>query len=383
MFNGARMTSPSPDEQAGPPASPSPEPESAANSQVEQEQCANCGTPLQNTYCGVCGQRAATRIVPLWQVTNEFLEDLFDLDLRILRTFPTFFLRPGALTVEYVRGRRRRYIRPLRLYLFSSFLLFTVLAFTNLNGFSVSFGSSAATQAEMAAARAELAAVRAELARQFNPTGPDTAAGTGGALVPDSAHQQRVAASVGQGMKTVDEVLVALGPTLAAQADGADPAATPSLVGTVEALTDGPVALEPKVLRMLQDPGTLVDDLIDRAPYLMFVLVPTFALLLKGLYVRRKRLYLEHLIFALHVHALAFIAFAVSAGVGALGWGTSAHLDWWMAVAPFGYLFVALRRVYGQAPGVTAAKAVALLLAYGIILVVAVVLLVLMTVAWM
>jgi hypothetical protein len=360
----------------------SPDAEPAAESQ--QEQCANCDTPLQNTYCGVCGQRAAPRIVPLWQVANEFLEDLFDLDLRILRTFPTFFFRPGALTVEYVRGRRRRYIRPLRLYLFASFLLFTVLALTNLNGFSVSFGSSAATQAEMAAARAELAAVRAELARQFNPTGPDTAAGTGGALVPDSTHrQQQVGASVDQGMKTVDEALAVLGPTLAAQTDGADPAATASLVGTAEALTDGPVALEPRGLRILRDPGRLVDDLIDRAPYLLFLLVPTFALLLKGLYVRRKRLYLEHLIFALHVHALAFLAFAVSAGIGALGWGTSAHLDGWMAVAPFGYLFVALRRVYGEAPGVTAAKAIALLLAYGIILVVAVVLLVLMTVAWM
>ena len=374
------MTASSPEKRGDLPSSSSLDAEPAAES--PQEQCANCDTPLRNTYCGVCGQRAANRIVPLWQVTNEFLEDLFDLDLRILRTFPIFFFRPGALTVEYVRGRRRRYIRPLRLYLFSSFLLFTVLALTNLNGFSFSFGSSPeAAQAEVAAARAELAAVRADLSRQLSPTA--SGAGAAEKFLSDTTHQQRVAASVDQGMKTVDEALAALRPTLTAQAEGAAPAGAPSIVGTMEALTDGPVTLEPKVLRILQDPGKLVEDLIDRAPYLMFVLVPTFALLLKGLYVRRKRLYLEHLIFALHVHALAFIAFAASAGIEALGWGTSVHLDWWMAVAPFGYLFVALRRVYGQSPRVTAAKAVALLLAYGIILVVAVVLLVLMTVAWM
>ena len=379
------MATSSPEAQEGisSPAVPAEEPKTTTKS--EHEPCANCGAPLQATYCGVCGQRAVNRVVPLWQVTNEFLEDLFDLDLRILRTFPTFFFRPGMLTVEYVRGRRRRYIRPLRLYLFSSFLLFTVLALTNLNGFSFSFGSSPeVAQAEVEAARAELEAVRAELARQMGPASPEAAAGTAGDLIQDSTHRPQVAASVDQGMKSVDEALSALGPVLAKQQSGTTPAASPpTLIGTVDDLTDGSAALQGKALRILRDPGKLVGDLIDRAPYLMFLLVPTFALLLKALYVRRKRLYLEHLIFALHVHALAFIAFAVSAGLGTLNWGTSVHLDWWMAVAPFGYLFLALRRVYGQSPGVTAAKAIALLLAYGIILVAAVVLLVLMTVAWM
>jgi hypothetical protein len=151
----------------------------------------------------------------------------------------------------------------------------------------------------------------------------------------------------------------------------------------VEELTEGQAALQPKLVRLLREPGEFVDDLIDRAPYLMFLLVPTFALLLKGLYLRRKRLYLEHLVFALHVHALAFIAFALSAGLGALDVGTGVHLDWWLAVAPFGYLFVAMRHVYGQSPGRTIIKALALLLAYGIILVGAVVLLVVTTVALM
>lgn len=351
----------------------------------EQNQCANCEAPLQATYCGVCGQRAANCIVPLWQVTNEFLEDLWDLDLRILRTFPTFFFRPGQLTVEYVGGRRRRYIRPLRLYLFSSFLLFTVLAFTNLSGFSFSFGpTTAQSQAEVAAARAELEAARVELARQFAPAGSGAEPGVAASVFPDSTHRQQVAASVEQGMKSVDEALAALSPAPATSQQNEAIPAGPSLAlaGAVQELADGPAPLQPKVDRILRDPGALADDLIDRAPYLMFLLVPTFALLLKGLYLRRKRLYLEHLIFALHVHALAFIAFAASAGIGALGWGTSVHLDWWMGVVPFGYLFFALRRVYGQSPGVTILKAAVLLGAYGIILVAALVVLVVATVAF-
>ena len=40
----------------------------------------------------------------------------------------------------------------------------------------------------------------------------------------------------------------------------------------------------------------------------MFVLIPLFALLLKLFYVFRRRLYMEHLIVALHSHAFLFLA---------------------------------------------------------------------------
>lgn len=53
--------------------------------------CQNCGTPLHGPYCSQCGQRAADRIVPVWQMINEGLETVVDLDLRVFRTLPTFF----------------------------------------------------------------------------------------------------------------------------------------------------------------------------------------------------------------------------------------------------------------------------------------------------
>jgi hypothetical protein len=300
--------------------------------------------------------------VPLWQVSNEFLEDLFDLDLRILRTLPTFFFRPGRLTVEYVRGRRRHYIRPLRLYLFSSFLLFTVLALTHLNGLSLSFGPvSEEARADVVAARAELEAVRAGLA---GSSAPDP--GAGSADDTTDASPLRMGGLDGAGaaeLRQVDDALAAVESLLtpadpAARGGGGPPG--PSAARTQPS--------SPSVAHLLRDPGAFADKMLDRAPYLMFVLVPTFALLLKGLYLRRGRLYLEHLIFALHVHALAFIAFALSAGLGTLDAGPPLHLDGWLAVSPFVYLFFAMRRVYGQSLLTTAGKALALLVAYGIIL---------------
>ncbi|MEM8487312.1 MAG: DUF3667 domain-containing protein, partial [Bacteroidota bacterium] len=54
-----------------------------------------------------------------------------------------------------------------------------------------------------------------------------------------------------------------------------------------------------------------LSHLPEAFPRFLFVLVPAFALLLKGLY--RKRLYAEHLIFSLHFHAVLFVVFSLSA----------------------------------------------------------------------
>ena len=320
--------------------------------------CDNCAAPLSGPYCADCGQRAAGRVVPLRQVIKEFLETLFELDLRILHTLPTFFLRPGRLTTEYVQGRRRRYIRPLRLYLFSSFLLFTVLALTNRGTPSVVLSPSPEEgQSNLAAVQVDLDSLLSTLATQR----------AGG---PDSIAPPLSAGPTGTDLKRAQDLLSAL-PDRAAAGPGD---ARPSIGGSV---------VLDKGARIATNPRAFVRTLIDRAPYLMFVLVPTFALLLKGLYRHQRRLYLEHLIFALHVHALAFIVFAASAALGSLNLGTSVHLDGWLAASPFGYLFVALRHVYAQPVGATLRKMIALIGAYGIILVGAVVLLIVTTVVLM
>ena len=91
----------------------------------------------------------------------------------------------------------------------------------------------------------------------------------------------------------------------------------------------------------------LVDGTLRYGPYAMFVLLPAFALLLKLLYLGRRReyparprLYAEHLVFAAHNHAFLFLAIvAASIFVGVLRAGVIV----WMLV----YLLWSLRAVYG------------------------------------
>ena len=49
------------------------------------------------------------------------------LDGRLWKTLGALLFRPGFLTREYFAGRRRRYIRPARLFLVASLLMFAAL----------------------------------------------------------------------------------------------------------------------------------------------------------------------------------------------------------------------------------------------------------------
>ncbi|MEO5963588.1 MAG: hypothetical protein ABIO75_07135, partial [Thermomonas sp.] len=57
------------------------------------------------------------------------------------------------------------------------------------------------------------------------------------------------------------------------------------------------------VERLKQDPATFKNAVLSAIPTTLFVLVPVFALMLKLAYAFKRRLYMEHVVTALHSHA--------------------------------------------------------------------------------
>lgn len=92
--------------------------------------CLDCGAELVGPHCHRCGQGAVDRRRPLRALVSDALGDFFSFDSRLLRTLGPLFLRPGFLTAEWVRGRRTRYVPPLRLYVFTAAIFFFVLSAT-------------------------------------------------------------------------------------------------------------------------------------------------------------------------------------------------------------------------------------------------------------
>ncbi|MGN6183300.1 MAG: DUF3667 domain-containing protein [Thermoanaerobaculia bacterium] len=89
--------------------------------------CPNCGAELHGAYCHDCGQKAALHL-GVHDVVHEATHEFLHLDGKILNTVRLLLFRPGQLTLDFIAGRRVRYITPLRLYLTFSVLFFALTA---------------------------------------------------------------------------------------------------------------------------------------------------------------------------------------------------------------------------------------------------------------
>lgn len=69
-------------------------------------------------FCPTCGQEQSHTLPTVREWTRETLRDLGSLDGSLFRTLSKL-ASPGALTAEWLAGRRERYVRPFRLYLLS------------------------------------------------------------------------------------------------------------------------------------------------------------------------------------------------------------------------------------------------------------------------
>ncbi len=106
-----------------------------------------------------------------------------------------------------------------------------------------------------------------------------------------------------------------------------------------------------QIIRVNRTDNTLIVEFITKnLPLMMLLLIPIFALVLKLLYVRRKHLYIVHLIHALHLHTFAYFLYGIS--LIALLNIEDEDLSSYVGIASFlivsTYAFISFLRVYKQ-----------------------------------
>ena len=89
--------------------------------------CLNCEAQLSGPFCAVCGQRAVPPDPTVKELAGDAWHELTGYDGRITATIRGL-LRPGRLTIEYLRGHRATYLPPVRVYLIASLGYFVVAA---------------------------------------------------------------------------------------------------------------------------------------------------------------------------------------------------------------------------------------------------------------
>ncbi len=327
------------------------------------EACLNCGTALGGQYCGNCGQRAASRLISIWELLRDAFGDLLELDSRLWRTLIPLMTRPGKLTRDYLEGRRARFMPPFRMYIVLSIVFFLVAFFDPQEELGILFGPEASTTRETADEPGEAAALRDEIVRDLQQEGVIFAAPVGSDATGAAAADDAAAESEGPGI------------TLSGDGDADtdcdfddfDTADLPPWLASrltrerLQAVCD----------RIVADDGrAFLDKLLDNVPAALFVLLPLMALVLKVLYPLSKRYYVEHLLFVVHYHAFVFLILTLQVLGTRLGSllrvpdTLNNVIGFAMAMYVPVYLYKALRRVYEQGRFFTIVKFLILTFAY-------------------
>jgi len=87
--------------------------------------CPNCGAALTGPYCAQCGQqRIDEHEYSLGHFLHHAFHDLTHLDAKVLGSLIPLIVKPGKATIDYIEGRRGRYLRPLQTFIILNVVFF-------------------------------------------------------------------------------------------------------------------------------------------------------------------------------------------------------------------------------------------------------------------
>jgi hypothetical protein len=361
--------------------------------------CENCGAPLTGDFCSQCGQHAIDYRRSIFRVVLDAADSFLNWDTKFLHSMNQLLVHPWQLTNDFNAGRRARYVHPLRLYLIASIVFFLLARAINWD----SDGPIQLTAQD----RTELVASLSRMIEPNSPLTPEQRAEVElarvklsepqGALSTEeraqlkktmrayiksqvnkslgAAEKAKMAAMMARipKMREAKEnmpAIVPLPPDPSASAPVIEPPPVPSI--TVAPTPNQPLHfsvgppgekkspfalwLEKQVKEKIGEDGArlklFLETLRSNIPAMMLCCIPLFAFILKLLYIRKGRFYVEHLVYALHIHTFLYVSVIITSLAVMVANRTLPVLGGWitglMAFAIVIQIFLSIRRVYNQ-----------------------------------
>src|SRR5437016_9121227 len=307
--------------------------------------CENCGAPLTGHYCAQCGQAAVDYRRSFRHVIADVLDSFLNWDSKFFATIALLIFKPWRFTNEFLAGKRVCYVNPLRLYLLASILFFFAV---NYGAKDLRFQPGKLGPKDRAELEADLkkgdlppaAREQLEALLQESPSPSSSPQSTSPLPAtnvpsppppPESDKQRQEYGKIGERPFVVFD----------------------------EAKSTTPFErwIEARAKEKMGEHGTkmglFIATLFSNLPYMMLCCIPLFAFVLKVLYMRRHIFYIDHLIYALHIHTFAYVGIMLivlaTIGLNRAAPGTIA--GWTIAllwVAFVVQIFLSIRRVYRQ-----------------------------------
>ncbi|PWS33420.1 DUF3667 domain-containing protein [Pedobacter paludis] len=92
----------------------------------KEHNCLNCGAHVEKHYCSNCGQPNLELKESFWGFISHSIAHYFHFDNKFFQTLTPLLTKPGQVTLDYLAGKRARYINPVSMYIFVSIVYFLV-----------------------------------------------------------------------------------------------------------------------------------------------------------------------------------------------------------------------------------------------------------------
>jgi hypothetical protein len=318
--------------------------------------CPNCQSEMAITdkFCASCGQKVQRRIPKLWELISEFFDSVLNIDSKIIRTFKAIFV-PGQLTIQYFKGIRKKYYQPFRLFFFVSVLFFTVLGFSGAKKsiMAMNQDNSVKNIRQKVEASKKIKEYKEEVSGKFQ----------------DSLRAVSVLDSLN---KVLDVEMDTINIKLAANYGDYRIASKDILTLSGEEIIEKyeikgfwNQLFAKQTIKTVKDPSGFTWYMVGNLIWMLILLMPAVASVLKLFYIRRKRYFVEHLTFLFHFHSFAFLLATLIIVIG--GYISNSRLYLILAIGIPLYLLIAMLRFYKQGVFKTFVKFFMLILSYFIL----------------
>jgi len=336
-----------------------------------ENDCLNCGTVLEGKYCHNCGQENLELKESFGHMMNHAISDYFHFDHQFFHTLKPLFFKPGYLTNEYMAGRRVQYLHPVKMYIFIS-LVYFLLFFQQKGNSPVKFNYRQLTPIELAKS------VKAIEQSQYIP--PQAKKEAINDLYKDNGYiivkNHPIKDTSKKEKERVREETANPHIINPSTTDTSYAQYTANQNKLPEAKRDGwlenyynkkAFAINKQKINIRE---VVEEGIQHNFPKMMFVLLPLFALILSITFYKNKKFYVEHLIYAFHLHCFIFLFLTVlmilkfvipSSWETLVGW-----LEFAASIAIMLYIYKSLRAVYHRGRFRTITKMIGMSITYSV-----------------
>jgi len=238
--------------------------------------CPNCGEQEVGKFCPNCGQSNKDYNKPIKEIVGDLLDSI-NIDVRLLNTLIPFFTKPGFLAKEYFNGRRKRYVPPMRMYMMVSILFFFLVQYNtddeikrNIIQVNDDETSGAMVQGDTSNVFFQMNGITSKDSTRIDSSEEDTID-----LLYENLSEEKI-------QKLKEDVRK----------------------DTLE--TESVKEIWLGSLNAAQKKDLFFDKFLKNVSYVLFLLMPFFALILAMILWKSKMLYVNHLIFSINFHSFIF-----------------------------------------------------------------------------